>query len=73
MNRDAIRRTMQPATAFRARVALRAGDTPQQRAENIVTLMGATTGDPSLIAQHVAVIRDALMQYQELDNAARHR
>lgn len=69
--RDALTRSMHPATQHRATVALRADDSPERRAENIIMLMGATTGDPRIIAQHVAVIRDALMQYQEMDSEGR--
>lgn len=71
--RDAMTRSMHPATQHRATVAMRADDGPERRAENIIMLMGATTGDPRIVAQHVAVIRDALMQYQEIDDAARDR
>ena len=51
---------------MRLRVQLLSSDTPQIRAEKIVTMLGMS-GDPSLIAEHRRVIADLLEQYRELD------
>ncbi len=51
---------------MRLRVRLLSSDTPQIRAEKIVTMLGLS-GDPALIALHKSVIADLLEQYREID------
>ena len=45
-------------------------DNPDQRAENIVAMLGLS-GDPAVIAQHAAIIAECIRQYQEIDVMAR--
>ena len=45
-------------------------DNPDQRAANIVAMLGLS-GDPTVIAQHAAVIAECIRQYQEIDVMAR--
>lgn len=51
---------------YKVSIKLSADDTPQQRAEKLIAMLGLS-GDPKIIAQHKAVIADVLEVYREID------
>jgi hypothetical protein len=63
--------TRRPAPAGPQRITanFRATDDLHMRAANIVGLMGLS-GDPEIIGGYVAVVRDALAIYREIDREA---
>lgn len=66
----AFHRQRRQAAAPLVRATLKASDTPTERAENIVALLGHP-GDPRVRAEDVAVIADVLAAYQVVDQEAR--
>jgi hypothetical protein len=70
MTDHAYRRRSAPPSHLRVTTPIRATDTLQMRAEAIVHMLGMT-GDPAIIATHIATVRDMLTAYALVDGEAR--
>jgi hypothetical protein len=66
----AFTRTFRPQTRTAVRALISSADPPERRAENIMAVLGITTGDADAVARHHAELTEMLRQYAEIDREA---